>query len=122
MTYNNAGKAAHFAIVRYGVAIMSAITKAVAPITGGISSPPVPPTAKSAALNLGGNFASTIIGFNKAPTVAVFPGPLPLIMPKRPAAITVALPAPPKELRVKYLAHAAKRVPAGVAAKNHQIT
>ena len=96
---------------------MSAMIKAEAPITGGISCPPVPAVARRAALNTGLNPPLFIIGYVMTPTEATLAAALPLIIPKRPEARMDALPGPPIELRVAYFAIETNNFPAGVAAR-----
>ena len=73
----------------------AAITKAPAPIMGGINWPPVDALASTAPANGAGKPARFIIGMVMTPVDAVFATALPLMVPVNPEEITATNPGPP---------------------------
>ena len=70
---------------------------AAAPITGGMSWPPIDAHASTPAANAGRYPARIISGIVNAPVVTALAMALPLTVPKRPLEMTATLPAPPRE-------------------------
>ena len=74
----------------------SAIRKAAAPITGGISWPPVEETASTAPANSSRYFCFFISGMVKAPVVTTLAMALPEMVPMMALEITAILAGPPR--------------------------
>ena len=72
--------------------------KAAAPMTGGISWPPIADVASTPAANSGRKPDRFINGMVNAPVVTAFAVALPLRVPNRPLEMTATLPAPPRVL------------------------
>ena len=70
--------------------------KAEAPMTGGISWPPVEPTDSMAAARCGVKPERIMVGMVTMPTASTLLTALPEIMPNSPDPTTAILPAPPR--------------------------
>ena len=73
-----------------------AMTKATAPMIGGIITPPVEAQASTAAAVLGENPVRFIAGMDTAPVVMIFEMTDPLIEPISPLPTVATLAAPPR--------------------------
>src|SRR5690606_12586279 len=85
--------------------------KAAAPMTGGISCPPVDAVASVAAANDGRNPARFIIGMVNDPDATVLATELPETIPCIPLAAMAALAGPPANLPVARNARSLKNAP-----------
>ena len=83
-------------ISRYGISRKSAIKKATAPITGGISCPPVDATASTDAASRGENPARFIIGIVITPVATMLETATPDTEPNRLDAVIAILAEPPR--------------------------
>ncbi len=82
--------------------------KAAAPITGGISWPPVEPTASIAAARVAAKPERDISGMVTMPTAITLLTAAPEIMPNRAEPTTAILAAPPRKLPMADMARSAK--------------
>ncbi len=80
----------------YGTCRTSAMRNAAAPITGGISWPPVDPTASIAAASCAGKPERFMSGIVTTPTAETLATALPEIMPKNAEPTTAIFAAPPR--------------------------
>src|SRR5690554_690246 len=99
------------AIVAYGILRKLAITKAVAPITGGISVPPVEAQASTPAAYFGLKPERFIAGMDRAPVVMTLVMTLPLNEPIMPLESTATLAGPPRTLPRSANARSIKNLP-----------
>jgi hypothetical protein len=100
---------------RYGIPRIEAITKAVAPMTGGINAPPVEAVASTAAATSGRKPMRFIIGMVMAPSATMFDTTLPLMEPNSPLATTATLAGPPRKAPSNAMARSLKNLPPPVA-------
>src|SRR3990170_6952272 len=89
------GMAAILAIWAYGVAVISAMMNAPAPITGGRIIHPVEAAASIAAAMWGGNPVRIMSGIVVGPSTTVLATWLPLIVPNSALETTAACAGPP---------------------------
>jgi len=82
--------------------------KAAAPITGGMSWPPVEPTASIAAARVREKPERDINGMVTMPTAMTLLTAAPEIRPNRPEPTTAILAAPPRKLPMPDIARSAK--------------
>ena len=82
--------------------------KAAAPITGGMSCPPVEPTASMAAARVGLKPDFAISGMVTMPTAMTLLTAAPEIMPKSAEPNTAIFAAPPRKLPIADMARSAK--------------
>ena len=96
--YSSAGKRGHHDDVFVGICVKLAITKAPAPMIGGISWPPVDDADSTPAANFGSKPARFINGMVMTPVDAVLAIAEPEMVPVRPEATTATSPGPPTSL------------------------
>ena len=102
---------AQIATWKYGTARNSAITKAAAPITGGMICPPVEATASTAAANGGRNPERFISGIVIGPSTITLATALPETVPNSADDTTDTLPGPPAVCPVSDSAKSMKSLP-----------
>lgn len=91
------------------------MTKATAPITGGMIAPPVDAQASTAAAYSGEYPVLFIVGIVIQPSTATLATALPLIIPNSPLATTDTFAGPPRTLPRRAEANFVKNVPPPVA-------
>ena len=96
------------ATVAYFTCRNSAMMNAAAPITGGISCPPVEPTASIAAARVGEKPERDMSGMVMMPTAMTLLTAAPEIMPKSPEPTTAIFAAPPRKWPIADMARSAK--------------
>ena len=110
--YRMAGINEAATIFRYGICVHELIMKAPAPITGGMSWPPVEDAASTAAANRGVNPDRFINGMVREPVPTVFATALPEILPIKPLASTAIFAGPPTVLPIAVSASLMMNSPA----------
>ena len=109
--YSTDGITAATTISRYGTSRLIAIIKAVAPIIGGIRTPPVDAQASTPPATCGLNPILFIAGIERAPVVRTFVITLPLIEPINPDAKIATLAGPPRTYPKREKAKLRKNCP-----------
>ena len=95
--------------------VTSAITKATAPITGGMNCPPDDAAASTPPAKELLKPRSLIIGIVKTPVPTTFAETLPEMVPKKPLAAIAAWAGPPRKPPVRLTAIRSRTAPAPVA-------